>query len=245
MSTALPAPEGEVAKRVLHFFWIADDSGSMSGKKIATLNQAIREVLPDITKAVATQATVRVVMRAIRFSVGASWHVGPNPVPLEQFSWPELTAEGGATETAKAIRLLASELELEKMPRRGLPPVCILLSDGHHTDRQEEYDAAINELKALPWGVHAVRLAIGIGSDESAYDERELLKFVSHDNVGVLKAHSPQELVQYIKWASTEATRSASQGKSKLAGEGGDNLHVALPTPPAVVTATTAATEGF
>jgi hypothetical protein len=45
MSTVVPVPEGTVAKRPLQFFWIADFSGSMAGKKIATLNQAIREAL--------------------------------------------------------------------------------------------------------------------------------------------------------------------------------------------------------
>lgn len=42
MATEIPVPEGEVAKRPLQFFWLADCSSSMSGNKIAILNQAIR-----------------------------------------------------------------------------------------------------------------------------------------------------------------------------------------------------------
>ena len=41
---------------------------------------------------------------------------------------------GNATATAQAIRMLATELTTENMPRRGYPPVCILVSDGHCTD---------------------------------------------------------------------------------------------------------------
>src|SRR5512136_3242129 len=161
MATEIPAPDGKVAKRVLHFFWLTDYSASMGGKKIATLNQAIRESLPLIQKAVAAHPQVQVMMRAIKFSDEAAWHVGPAPVTVEQFFWPELEADG-LTATAKAIRLLIPELSIERMPRRGLPPVCILVSDGFCTDPREEYDTAIAELAKIPWGVKAVRLAIAI-----------------------------------------------------------------------------------
>ena len=242
MSSSIPAPEGNVVKRTLHFFWLADYSGSMDGARIATLNQAIREAIPEIQKVAATQPAVQVQMRAIKFSDDASWHVGPDPVDVEHFVWPELRTLAG-TATTKAINLLASELTLEKMPRKGLPPVCILLSDGHHTGTQEEYDGAISALEALPWGKHAVRLAIAIGQDESQYNEQELLKFISHKEIGVLKAHTPQELIRFIKWAST-VVGTVSKGKSK-SGQAGGNPHVQLPPPPAGDPAVTAETEGF
>src|SRR5271168_1650350 len=106
MSAAVPVPEGAIAPRPLQFFWIADYSGSMSGKKIATLNQAIREALPAVRSAVAAQPEVALMMRAIKFSDSADWHGNPAPVPVEQFVWPELNTAGG-TSTAKALRLLA------------------------------------------------------------------------------------------------------------------------------------------
>ena len=230
MATEIPVPEGEITKRALHFFWLTDYSGSMSGKKIATLNQAIREALPEVRRAVSNHPQVQMMMRAIKFADNAEWHVGPEPVTLEQFVWPELRTTG-TTATAQAIRLLASELTLEKMPRRGYPPVCVLVSDGHCTDPQEEYDGAITALKQLPWGLKAVRLAIAIG-DESDYNEEELLKFVSHEEIGVLKAHNVQQLVAYIKWASVTASVGASQGKSKGGSAIDDSTHVILSRPP-------------
>lgn len=213
MSINIPTPAGEVAKRPLHFLWLTDYSGSMRGQKIATLNQAIREALPEVKKTLKNYPQVEIIMRAIKFADNASWHVGPEPVSLEQFTWPEL-ASGGVTATAQAIHLLADELTLEKMPRRGLPPVCILVSDGFCTDPEKEYFEAIAKLNNQPWGKKAVRLAIAIGND-SDYDEEQLLKFVSHQEIGILKAHNPDELINYIKWASITATVGASQGKSK------------------------------
>jgi len=203
----------------------------MSGKKIAILNQAIREALQPVRDAVAAHPEVSIMMRAIKFADSAEWHVGPDPVSVEKFVWPELSQAGG-TSTAQALRLLAGELTKEKMPPRGYPPVCILVSDGFCTDPPEEYEAAIAEIVRLPWGKRAVRLAIAIG-DPADYDENQLLKFVSHSEVGVLKADTPQKLINYIRWASVAASVGASVGKSKAGGSGSDSLNVILPAPPA------------
>jgi len=234
---SIPIPDGQVVRKKLHFFWIADCSDSMRGKKIATLNQAIREAVPEVQKAVASYPQVEIVMRAIKFSDEASWHVGPEPVPLEQFVWPELETSG-LTATAKALRILETELSIERMPRRGLPPVCILVSDGFCTDPREEYDSAIADLAKIPWGVKAVRLAIAIG-DESDYNEPELLKFVNQDQIGLLKAHSPEELVSYIKWASVSASVASSRGRSRGTGAVDETSNVTIDSPPPLITSNT------
>lgn len=234
MTQDIPAPAGQVTRRMLYFFWLTDHSASMGGKKIATLNQAIRESLPLIKQAVAAHPQVQIMMAAIKFSDDAEWHIGPDPVPLEQFTWPELESNG-LTATAKAISLLVNALSIERMPKRGFPPVCILVSDGFCTDPEEEYDRAIAELNRIPWGMKAIRLAIAIG-DETEYNEKELLKFVNQPKVGLLKAHNPEELLNYIRWASTEATLGSSRSKSKdIAGEGSN---VVLSPPPAITSST-------
>lgn len=235
MPNEIPVPDGRVARRMLHFFWLTDHSASMGGKKIATLNQAIRESIPLIKNAVAAHPQVQVMMRAIRFSDEAAWHVGPDPVSLDQFFWPELSSDG-LTSTATAIRLLGTELSVEKMPRRGLPPVCILISDGYCTDPEEEYTKAITDLNRIPWGMKAIRLAIAIGEDAD-FNEAELLKFVNQEKVGLLKAHNPEDLLSFIKWASTEATLSSSRSKSKDLSDEGTN--VALSPPPPSITSST------
>jgi hypothetical protein len=82
----------------------------------------------------------------------------------------------------------------------------------------------------------AIRLAIAIG-DESDYNEAELLKFSNQDKVGILKAHTPEELLNFIRWASTEATLGSSRSKSQdLAGGTGN---VSLPPPPPTITSST------
>ena len=164
----IPVPEGEVVKRSLQFFWLTDYSGSMKGTKIATLNLAIREAIPEVRRALTSHPEVQIMMRAIKFSDTAEWYVGPEPVPLDRFIWQELSTDGN-TATSQAINLLASELTIEKMPRRGYPPVCVLISDGYCTDPGEEYIKAIDQLDKLPWGKKAVRMAIAVGSNAVSY----------------------------------------------------------------------------
>ncbi len=235
MATEIPVPDGQVTKRILSFFWLTDCSASMGGKKIATLNQAIREALPLIQKAVESHPQVQIMMNAIKFSDEAEWHVGPDPVPLEKFVWNELSSDG-LTATAKALRMLGTALSIERMPRRGFPPVCILISDGFCTDPEEEYNTAIAELNRLPWGMKAIRLAIALG-EETEYNEKELLKFINQPGVGLLKAHNAEELLNYIKWASTEATLSSSRSKSKDLKD--ETSNVVLSMPPPTITSST------
>lgn len=234
MSELIPRLEGTIVKRTLQFFWLVDCSGSMTGSKIATLNQAIREAIPEVKKALETHPEVQIIMKAIKFSTKAGWHVGPEGVPIDQFTWPELEADG-STATASAVKMLTEELDIEKMNKRGYPPICILLSDGYCTERDEEYEEAIKELDSVPWGKKAVRLVIGIGR-ENEYDEEALLKFVNHKEIGVLKADTPGKLTEYIKWASVTASISSSQAKSSSEPDKIDEASNVILAPPPDVT---------
>ena len=46
MATAKRPGGGLETKRDLHFFWLVDSSGSMTGQKINSLNYAIAEAIP-------------------------------------------------------------------------------------------------------------------------------------------------------------------------------------------------------
>ncbi len=231
MSNSIPKLEGEIVKRTLQFFWLVDCSGSMEGVKIASLNQAIRECLGPIRGALAAHPEVQLMMRAIKFSDKAEWHIGPQAIPLEQIAWPELNANG-TTATSMAVNMLCDELDLEKMGRRCYPPVCILMSDGYCTEPETSYDNAINRLNSIPWGKKAVRLSIGIGKD---FDEEELLKFTNHKEIGVLRADTSSKLAEYIKWASVTASVSSSVSKpmNDSSGKTDGESNVIISAPPA------------
>ena len=133
----------------------------------------------------------------IQFSTGASW-ITANPVPVEDYSWEDMEANG-VTDMGKAFDLLAAQLGIPPMPSRALPPVIVLLSDGQPTD---DYKKGLDKLKALPWFKKAVRIAISIGKDA---DDDVLMEFTGNREL-VLQANNPTALVKMIKWASTTAS---------------------------------------
>ena len=196
-------PGGELASRPLHFIWIADSSGSMEQDgKIQALNTAIREAIPHMRKVAEDNPNAQVLVRAVRFSSGAQWHIS-QPTPVADFAWTDLTAEG-ETDMGKALQLVAEQLKMPPMSERALPPVLVLVSDGQPTD---DFDAGLKALMNEPWGKKAVRIAISIGRDA---DNDVLQKFIAHPELKPLAANSPEALVKHIKWASTAVLKSAS-----------------------------------
>jgi uncharacterized protein YegL len=85
-------PGGTLATRPLHFIWTCDGSGSMGGSKIQALNNAIREALPHMRQVAAENPYATVLLRSLRFSHGAEWHIS-TPTPLDTFAWTDLEAD--------------------------------------------------------------------------------------------------------------------------------------------------------
>src|SRR5690349_12298197 len=102
-------PGGEMAGRPLHFIWIADCSGSMAGTKIQALNNAIKEAIPHMQSVADDNPNAQVLVRAVRFSSGADWHI-LQPVPIADFKWADLSA-GGVTDMGRALGLVAEQLK--------------------------------------------------------------------------------------------------------------------------------------
>ena len=204
-------PGGELATRPLHFVWITDCSGSMKGNgKMQALNTAIREAIPHMQKVADENPNAEVLVRALKFSSGAQWHVAQE-TPVGQFKWNDLSA-GGSTDMGKALSMVADQLKMPPMSARALPPVLVLVSDGQPTDNFNKGLAAVME---EPWGKKAVRMAIAIGEDA---DLEVLRRFIGHPEIEPLQANNPEALVNYIKWVSTAVLQAASSPASQVGG---------------------------
>ena len=196
-------PGGPLASRPLHFIWIADCSGSMdTGGKIQSLNTAIREALPNMREVAHDNPNARVLIRVIAFSSGAHWVV-PEPVPVERFTWTDLTA-GGVTDLGRALSMVSEVLTVPPMSSRALQPVLVLVSDGHPTD---DWQRGLAELRQQPWGAKSICLSLAIGRDA---DYQVLQEFIGHDGARPLTANNAAELVELIRWVSTAPLKLAS-----------------------------------
>ncbi|MBX2996878.1 MAG: VWA domain-containing protein [Caldilineaceae bacterium] len=217
-------PGGALASRPLHFIWIADCSGSMGhGGKIQALNNAIREVIPHMQRVASENPNAQVMVRAVKFSNGAQWHIA-QPTPVASFRWDDLEADG-VTDMGKALQLLADQLDPNAMPRRALPPVLVLISDGKPTD---DFNNGLRALMDQQWGKKAVRIAIAIGDDA---DKDTLQRFIGHPELEPLRANNAESLVKYIKWVSTAVLQSASSPTSQTT-EFSPRTNVPLPPVP-------------
>jgi len=221
-------PGGELATRPLHFIWLADCSGSMKQEgKIQALNTAIREAIPHMRKVADENPNAQVLVRALKFSDGAQWHIS-QPTDVADFQWEDLEADG-LTDMGKAFFMVAEQLKIPPMTDRALPPVLVLISDGQPTD---DYKSGLQALMDQPWGKKSVRIAIAIGRDAD-YDV--LQKFIGHPEIKPLQANNPESLVKYIKWVSTVVLKSASAPASQAAGATPSTPNVPVPAVPDAV----------
>ena len=185
-------PGGEVPTRPLHFIWIIGCSTSMGvDGKIQALNNAIRETIPHLQKVADENPNAESLVRTIKFSSGAQWHIS-QPTPIDEFKWTDLRA-GGAADMGRALSMVADQLKIPPMTDRALPPVLVLVSDCKPTD---DVSSGLRALMDQPWGKRAVRIAVAIGQDA---DHEILQKFIGHSEIKPLQANSPEKLVKYIK----------------------------------------------
>jgi uncharacterized protein YegL len=193
--------------------------------KIQALNNAVKETLPHMRQAADDNANAEVFVRVLSFGDHPSW-VGSQATPLATFTWKDVGADMGGTNLGKALRELSTQLRMPPMPPRQLPPVILLISDGQPTD---DFRSGLVELMNEPWAKRAVRQAIAIGRDA---DRSVLQEFIGHAEIKPLEANNPEDLVRYLRWASTQAIKSASSGASSGAQVANPDANVPMPPPP-------------
>jgi len=210
--------------------------------KMQSLNQSIKQSLPNMVKVARENPEAQLLVRVINFGDDAQWH-HEKPTKVDDFEWDDLKP-GGLTAMGAALELVASELTSEVMGERALPPIILLISDGQPTD---DFEKGLRALDQTEWGRVAVRLAIAIGSDvdlgllkrfTGELDEETQWKAGQGDKQAsrVLSASNAIKLAQYIEWVSTVVVGSVSLPATQLnTTDQGDKS--TLPIVPATVLA--------
>lgn len=204
-----PAP-----RRVMTLFYVVDASGSMSGTKIGTVNNAMEEAIQsDLKEISAANDDAEIKVAILKFSTDSEW-ITPSsgPVSIEELFWNDLPA-GGLTDLGHACKELNQKLsrtEYLKSQTGAYAPVILLFSDGGPTD---DWQSGLRELKQNNWFKHAIKIAIAIGKDA---DKRVLAEFTGTPEA-VITVDDKNTLKALIRKVSVRA--SEFQSHSKQSGD--------------------------
>lgn len=201
---------GALARKPLHFIFVLDVSGSMlRGGRIQALNNAITEVLPHLRDEARANPHAELLVRVLAFANEPQWII-EQPTQVDQVHWQRVEAvPRGFTELGSALQTLAGALDELDESHSAFPPAIILVSDGRPTQSSGiTFAEGLQALLNNRWGATAVRLALGVGRDADMHSMR---RFIGDEDVPLLRADNPEQLVEYIVWASKAASKVASR----------------------------------
>lgn len=198
----------QIARKTMVLFFLVDTSGSMYGEKIGSLNDAIRETVPDLKDLSQSNPDAAIKIAVMQFDTNVRW-LYPQPIDSEQFRWNDLQA-GGLTELGAALLELNGKLSKTQFMQEAAgsyAPVLILLSDGGPTD---DFDSALEVIKKNAWFKHAIKIAIAIGNDA---DKNVLTQFTGNSE-SVIEVHNKSALKAIIRFVSVTSSQVNSKSSS-------------------------------
>ena len=197
-----------IPRRTMTLFFIIDTSGSMFGEKIGAVNQAIREVIPEIKELSDGNADAEIKIAVLDFSNGARWITPNGPMEANQLQqiWKNLDSAGG-TDLGAACVALKEKLSVSQgfmaEATGSYAPVLFLLSDGQPVD---DWQKGLDELKKNNWYKASIRVALAIGNDA----DKDVLEAFTGNSEMVLEVHNSAALIKMIKFVSVRASQVAS-----------------------------------
>lgn len=200
-----------IARRKMILFFLIDTSGSMAGKKIQSVNDAIENVLPIIGEISDENPDAEINVAAMKFSTGVDWMYN-EPKEAKDFIWQPVSPEA-LTSLGEACRELSRKLSRTNgfMPTSTgsgyYAPAVILLSDGGPTD---DFQGGLKVLKENSWFKNAIKVAIAIGDDA----DEEVLKDFTGSSEAVIKVHNIDALKTMIRVIAVTSSQIGSKSSS-------------------------------
>lgn len=165
---------------------LADNSGEFDGSSVAPLNNSVKSFVLSLPKDVK--------VRLIRYSDFAMWHIGPEPVSVDEIEWVNIPSGGFLSSLAHAVNLAGQTLISEKCNERQ---VLLLISDGALSDPEEVVRAVLK--KYFSSGA-AERYAV---SSVSGADETVLRLFAGEN---ILPHSVLLDASEFLSYARVEAS---------------------------------------
>lgn len=200
---------GGTPRRELHVFYILDTSGSMLGKPIAALNNAMTETVDVIKQQAKSNADALVKIAVLEFNSGFRWLQPQGPEEMEDFIWKDLTA-GGLTDMGAALKELDSKLSrhafLNSMTGAYLP-VIIFMTDGYATD---DYKKALEQIRKNRWFDRGTKIGFAVGDEADV----EMITEIVGTHEAVVQTDDLELFARILKFASVTATMLCSQSRT-------------------------------
>lgn len=192
-----------VSRKSLVIFFLIDTSGSMKGKKMGELNTVMEELIPEIRKV--GEADTEVKVAVLTFSTDVKWMYS-TPIPIEDFEWARLRANGVTSMGAafKELNLRMSRNSFLNSPSLSFAPVIFLMTDGYPSD---DYKEGLKELQANSWYKFGLKAALGIGNEAN---DDVLAEFTGSADT-VVHAYSGGQLAQMIKIIAVTSSQIGSK----------------------------------
>ena len=179
--------------RALPVFLLLDCSGSMSGEKIETLNNAVVDMINDFKSEHLSEVNIQ--MCIVTFGNQAALHT--DLCSVNSIEYQPLTASG-MTPLGGALTILQNIIEdKEKVSSKGYRPSVILVSDGRPNDAWEQPLETFLTSKRTS---KCERWALGIGQDA---DYQMLQRFLGEDSdKKVFDASVAKEISKFFKFVT-------------------------------------------
>lgn len=189
-----------LVKRAMVVFFIIDISGSMKGARIGAVNDAIRNLLPELKKREASNTNAEIKVAIMEFSSGANWRT-LTPQPVSSFVYDDITYVSGGTNFGAAFRALNEKLSRKAFLNAAAgayTPLIILLTDGKPSDFAL-YPEELDKLKHNSWFQYATKAGIAIEEGAMSPEcKKVLLEFTGQEKM-VLEARNTHILTKQIE----------------------------------------------
>lgn len=170
-------------KRAMVVFFVVDISGSMRGARIGAVNDAIRNVLPELKKRERGNTAAEIRIAVLDFSTRANWRT-LSPEPVSTFQYRDIENVGGGTNYGTAFAALNEKLSRKQFLNStagAYTPLIIFMTDGKPSD-MGLYKEELERLKQNKWFQYSTRAGIAI--EEGALSpecKRVLMEFTEND----------------------------------------------------------------
>lgn len=179
--------------RPLPVFLLLDVSGSMSGTKIDTLNQCVKEMIKDFQNERMSEVALKLCVITFGGN-GAQLHT---PLSLlKDVEFEDLQASG-MTPMGAALTMASNIInDKEQVSGKGYRPIVVLVSDGYPND---SWEGPLNEFVTGKRTSKCEKWALGIGD---GYDANMLQKFLGDTDRKVFDASVAKEITKFFKFVT-------------------------------------------